>query len=270
MGIGADRFMFDGKSSYNDFNLLVCNFSTNSDDTTSAGSKFKKRTHYSPTLKKWIYYGYEYEEPLTFTFDVIKDPCRTSGDGEFSANDIQEITNWLMRTDGNKEFFLPNTVFWSHIRFFGTCTNIDMKKVGDEIIGLIITLETNAPFGYSELKEAEFSTHSEAQSTKTIYSFSKEEGKNFVNIKIRCDGNGDVIIKNNYGEMIIRNCVDGEIITIDGQTKVITTTVSTHKIYNDFNFQYLYIDKGNNYFEASGDDKFYVWITYRDIYKVGL
>lgn len=265
MGIRTDRFMFDGKNSYTDFNLLVCNIGKEEDDTTSAGSKFTKKTHYSHTLKKWIYYGYEYEEHLTFTFDVIKNPCKTSNEA-FTSNDIQSITNWLMRTDGDKEFYLPD----KNIRFFGTCTNIDIKSVGEKKIGLSITLETNAPFGYSDLKECELSNSSTAQSAKTIYSYSTEEGKNFVDIKIECFHDTNVIIKNDYGELTINNCVKGEVITINGETKVITSSVGTHKIYNDFNFQYLYIDKGNNYFEISGDDTFYVWITYRDIYKVGV
>lgn len=270
MGIRTDRFMFDGKNSYTDFNLLVCNIGKEEDDTTSAGSKFTKKTHYSHTLKKWIYYGYEYEEPLTFTFDVIKDPCKTSNKA-FTPTEIQEITNWLMRTDGDKKFVVLNSD-WVSIDYFGTCTNIDLRSVAGEIIGLTITLETNAPFGYSDLKEYKLPRGIEGgRRGLSAHTSSTEEGKIFVNLEIECTGDGTVYIQDEETgiEFIINNCVNGEIIKVDGETKIITSSVSSHKIYDDFNFQYLYVSR-----EIGGSfilkGYFTGTLSYRDIYKVGV
>ena len=41
--------------------------------------------------------------------------------------------------------------------------------------------------------------------------------------------------------MTIANCLADEVITIDGNTHSITTTKSSHDVYNDFNYDYFKI-----------------------------
>lgn len=66
-------------------------------------------------------------------------------------------------------------------------------------------------------------------------------------VEVRCRESGDLILTNEYTgtNMAIKNCTQGEVITVNGSTLDISSSESSHKLYNDFNFNYLKI--GNSY-----------------------
>lgn len=66
-------------------------------------------------------------------------------------------------------------------------------------------------------------------------------------VEVRCRESGDLILTNSYTgtNMVIKNCTEGEVITVNGSTLDISSSESSHKLYNDFNFNYLKI--GNSY-----------------------
>ena len=265
MAINADRFRFDGKYSDTDFGLIICGIGSDLDDTTSGGSKLEKNTYYSPIRKTWNYIGFKYSEPLEFTFDVIKKDCYNTGT-KLTRQDIEDIERWLIR-DGDKELVIYKEGY-EDVYFYGTFTNVDIKSIGGTDVGLSLTIQTNAPFGFSGMKTVSIG------SGTTVIDNSSEIGEICVDVDITCNSATNIIIQNTAtnDKVVFNNCVSGEKITIDGKTKIIKSSIDTHNIYDDFNFGYLHIrntyDRRDNYISVEGSAT--VTIKYQEIRKVGV
>ena len=87
-------FTYNGKSS-NEFNLAVAGFrvidiplNLKRTTTTSGMNKYRHKVNM---------YGINYDSVLGFTLQLIKDPCKYSGNDEmrFTRAEIREITAWL-------------------------------------------------------------------------------------------------------------------------------------------------------------------------------
>ena len=62
-------------------------------------------------------------------------------------------------------------------------------------------------------------------------------------ITINIDGDFEMYNENTNSRMVIKNCSVGEVITIDGDAKIISTSNDMHKstLHNDFNFEFFKI-----------------------------
>ena len=269
MAINADRFSFNNKHSDTDFSLVICGIGNELSDTTSGGSKFEINNYYSPISKCWKRIGYKYSEPLEFEFDVVKNTCN-GADESFSVNDIEQIERWLMRIDEDKPLILFKDGY-EQITFYGTFVSVDIKSVGGNDIGLSLKFQSNAPFGYGSKMMYSTSLNNK---TVIIEDTSTEIGEKCADLEIKCNSDTNVIITNSFNNetMEINNCVAGETIVIDGKTKIITSSVETHNIYDDFNFCYLHIGNSDttnqNTIVVQGDA--YILITHQPIRKVGV
>ena len=86
-----------------------------------------------------------------------------------------------------------------------------------------------------------------SSTVKKYIDISDEIGYIYPNLKITINQSGDLILENKSQncKTIIKNCVSGEVITIDGEAHIISSNKVAHKIYNDFNYSFFKI--GNNY-----------------------
>jgi hypothetical protein len=93
-------------------------------------------------------------------------------------------------------------------------------------------------------------------------------------MKITVNTNGNLDLYNSIEQrhMIINNCSAGEIITVDGEHKIISSSLTTHKIYNDFNWKYFRLansfNNRENLITSSIDCVFE--LQWREIRKVGI
>ena len=105
-----------------------------------------------------------------------------------------------------------------------------------------------------------------------IDDISHEEGYIYPHTEIVVNQNGDLTIHNaiENRDTIIKNCVAGEVITMD--YPVITSSISSHRIQNDFNWNFFRIA---NTFDNSRNDinvsiPCSIKIKYSPVVKVGL
>lgn len=262
MSINTCSFTYDGFNCIEDYDVFICWIAT-TQPNTSNGSKIEKITHYSPTSKQWKTSGFKYTEPLSFNFHIAK-----IDNTYLTADEIQKLQRWLKRMDEDKELKF-NQQGYEDIVFFGTFIESNIISSGGNNIGLDLTFQTNAPFGFSSLK----TYMQDPDGLIVVHDGSSEIGEICVNLNIYCNSDTDVIIKNSFNknEMVINNCKAGEEIEIDGNTKIITTSLSSHKIYDDFNFCYLKVGNGDdneNTITIIGDVT--VTLSYREIRKVGI
>ena len=103
-------------------------------------------------------------------------------------------------------------------------------------------METNKPFGYGQEQYVSW-TISDTTKTYVLSDMSDEIGSTYPSMKITINRDGDLFIYNDMEDctLEIKNCSVGEVITIDGDALIISTSLESHDISNDFNYTFLRI-----------------------------
>lgn len=252
--------------------FVLCEFSSNGGtQTVSNGSKVEFTT--APILRgnHWLLSGTQYKECLTATFSICKSPCLFDNEqlDEITVDEITRLSRWLCRKEF-KKFKLLNKDGYEPIFFEGSF-EIKRIKLYDKVVGLELTLITNRPFALCEtvVKTLNFTS---AGQTLVYRDISDEMGFIHVNTTITCNASGDLIIHNalESRDTIIKNCIYGEIITMN--YPIISSSVSAHKIQDDFNFNFFRIvntwDNPTNKITVSLPCK--IKFSYNPIRKVGI
>lgn len=117
-------------------------------------------------------------------------------------------------------------------------------------------METNKPFGYGQELSVSWDV-SDTTKTYVLSDMSDEIGYTYPSMVITCNRAGDLTIYNEMENctMVIKNVSVGEVITIDGTTHIIESSLDSHNIYDDFNFEFFRIgntiNNRNNRISAS-------------------
>ena len=231
-------FEYDGLL-LSDFGFMICNLDKSGGiDTSSVGSQITFST--TPTLKgvRHVLADTRYEECLTATFQICKNPCYFHGEGAYmNAEEVAELMRWLNR----KSFHKLRLDFEGYERaYFNGSFNADVVKFGSNVIGLSLTLTTDAPFAKGDIIYKKFNVT--ANQPVLFKDTSDEIGFIYPETKITCGQSGSLIISNEIEDdrtCVIDNCTSGEIITINYPT--ISTSVQSHKIADDFNYSFFRI-----------------------------
>lgn len=103
-------------------------------------------------------------------------------------------------------------------------------------------METNKPFGYGQEITVSWDI-SDIAKTYVLSDMSDEIGYTYPTMAITCNRAGDLSIHNETENctMVIKNVSEGEVITVDGSTGIIESSLDSHKIYDDFNFEFFRI-----------------------------
>lgn len=101
-------------------------------------------------------------------------------------------------------------------------------------------METDKPFGYGQEQSVSW-TFSDSNVSKILSDISDEIGYTYPTVIITIKRNGDLSLYNELENCttVIKNCKVGEVITLNGDTQIITTTYAGHDICNDFNYEFL-------------------------------
>lgn len=237
-------FEYDGQS-LSDFGFIICDFNSSSGaDIVSAGSNITFNTVPMHRGRKFGLAGTQYNECIQTVFHVCKDPD-SNEDMKISNDEYRELMRWLNRKEFLQFQVLYDDDYDGDACYFDASFNIGKIEINKILYGLELTMNTNRPFGYGDEKRDEWDISEPGQEFKFIDS-SDEIGYFYPNVSIVCMSDGDMSITNQTigRTMTIKNCVQGEIITIQGNEQIITSSVD-HALYDDFNFQFLQI--GNSY-----------------------
>ncbi len=239
----ACDFEYDGQY-LSDYGFIICNFGGTSDfDTVSAGSKITFNTVSRHRGKIHSLVGTQYDECITSTFQICKNPEKHS-DMHITNNEYRDIMRWLNRNE-----FLKFQVLYEDDReqdacFYEASFNIDKILINKVLYGLELTMETNKPFGYGqEITVSWDISNSDIAKTYVLSDMSDEIGYTYPTMVITCTKAGDLSIRNETENctMVIKNVSSGEVITVDGSTGIIESSMESHKIYDDFNFEFFRI-----------------------------
>lgn len=262
----AYDFEFDGHL-LSEFGFIICKFGSDGIETISNGSYITFNTVSSMNGSKYELTNSEYSDCLTATFQICKHPC-ISDNEEISLMELRDIMKWLNRKEFHK-FKILNDDYIN--LFFESSFNISKIEMNGKIYGLELEMFTNRPYALHEPVTITIKNLQE-NGEKRITSMSDEEGYIYPEMEISINEDGNLEIYNCLEDrtMRISNCKAGEIINI--KYPIIETSLSEHKIQNDFNWTFFRI--ANTFRNRANDIKISipctVKIKYSPIIKVGI
>lgn len=262
----ARDFSFDAKT-LSSMGFILCKFDSGGVETVD-GVQVTFNT--IPTLngQKHELISNVYEDCLETTLQICKYDC-LSDIQEITATDYRNISKWLLRHKFLKFKLLDD----EHIDIYYEVafTNINKIEIDGRLIGLELTLITNTPFALKEPKALVI--NNKIQNGKhSINDVSHEEGYIYPHTEITIVESGNLKIHNamENRDTYIKNCVAGEVITMD--YPIITSSLSTHNIQNDFNWNFFRV--ANTYDNSRNDLTISIPCTikikYSPIVKVGI
>lgn len=266
---GTD-FEYDGKR-LSDFGLMVLSFNGVNEDTSSSGTDItygQVRTAGGDTFNL---YSSTYESAYSLTFQIGKNPCKLLSQEEmyFSPIEASAIQAWLCQDIYCKFKILQDgyeKIYWN------ATFSSKQVLVNGRIVGLELTLFTDAPYAY--LEEIEIIKEVKKGKPFDIYSLSDETGNIRPYLEATMKESGEKFVLSNSLDSLtteVENVSENEIITFYGRTQNITSSLE-REIADDFNYHYPIIgntkDTRLNKYTSNLDCE--IKIKYSPIIKVGL
>ncbi|MCD8376869.1 MAG: hypothetical protein LUD69_07985 [Oscillospiraceae bacterium] len=259
----AYDFEYDGVT-LSDLGYTLCKFDSSGEETVTNGSQITFNTVSTLRGAKYELTSSEYSECITTTFQMCKDLCAFD-DLEISVSEMRELMSWLNRKRFHKFKLLDENNEYSSFYFEGSF-NISRIEMDDKVVGLELTLITNRPFALLEPVTVTIST------SGSFEDVSDEEGFIYPETTITLKASGNLTIYNVEEDRTtyIANCTSGEVITMN--YPVISSSLSSHEIQNDFNWNFLRV--ANTYEEhtntISSSLSCTIVMTYSPVVKIGL
>lgn len=252
----AFDFEYDGVK-LSDMGYMICRFGGEGDDTIATGSQITMNT--VPVLygRKHEFISSGYDSYIEATFQICKKICDGSELYEISVNEERQLMRWLNRMNYHKMVFLGDEY---KNYYFEATFNLASIVVNGVVCGIQLTMMTNRPYAIQDyVIRAEHTNESttiyyndvetEITTNNAFYLgiISDDEGILYPKkVEITCGSDGDLDIYNQTAgrHTIIKNCANGEVITLD--YPVITSSYADHAIQNDFNWNYFCFAKAFN------------------------
>jgi hypothetical protein len=232
MAIHADRYIFDGIPC-DSFNLTICSFDSQSGAEITDGVKINITTAKPPDSNKWYTYNRQYERPFEKSLQVMKKDGK-----EITVIEQEAINRWMMRNDDNHWLQFDQDGY-RDMYFNVQITESKPISVGGVDVGMEFKYVTDTPFGYSE---EHLVTYNVVDGTvKKFINSSMETGKLEPQITVTINSDCNFSIYNDIEDrtFTIKNCVAGEILTIDNENKVMKSSIQSHDICEDFNLKWF-------------------------------
>lgn len=239
-------FEYDGER-LSDFGFIVCKFDESGGvGRLSGGSKITFNRVSRNRGRKQTLLSTQFDETISTTISICKNPdIFEQPEMELTTYEIRDIMRWLNR----HEFLCFRPIYsedWCGTNFtLNASFNVEKITVAEKVYGLELTMFTDSPYAYGDEEKMCFDIS--PSSPYSIKDKNDEVGISYPKLKIICGESGKLKLCNELTGCIctIDNCVNNEVITIDNENKIISSSVSEHDIYNDFNYDFFSI--GNSY-----------------------
>lgn len=234
-------FEYDGQY-LSDYGFIICNFDGSSMETVSAGSAITFNKIPIHGGKKYNLTSTQYDECIQSTFSICKNPKIYKDNMQISNDEYRDIMRWLNRRQFLNFQLLGGDDYDGETCFYEASFNVSKIKIDEILYGMELTMETNKPFGYGQEQSVTWVV-SDPEKPYILSDISDEIGTTYPSMEILINANGDFSLYNEMENctMEIKNCTVGEKITIDGNSQIIQTSMDSHHIYDDFNFEFFRI-----------------------------
>lgn len=262
----AKDFEFNGKR-LSEFGCVIVNFGDKGLNTVDGAEiTFNTISSFNGAINYLT--SSVYESCLETTMQIAKYSCST-GVQEITATEHRNLVKWLSQ----KKFVKFKILDENHIDLYYNASVVSIGRIelDGRLMGLELNIITNSPHAFKEKRIISIN-NSIVDGKYSINDISHEEGYIYplTEITILEDGNLNIHNSIENRNTYIKNCISGEVITMD--YPVIQSSISSHDIQNDFNWNFLRIA---NTYENSRNDLTIslpcsIKIEYSPIVKVGL
>jgi hypothetical protein len=182
--------------------------------------------------------GAKYSGAISITFSICKEFDDVS-DPYVQQDEIRNIYRWLNRTEFCEFIPTPMDEYSNDvITYYGSFNVTSIEHCG-KTVGFELTFYSNRPFGLGqEIEEV----REVAANEEFLFNVNSDEvGILYPQLfEITLEEGGNFTLTNETENRItlINNCSAGEVVTLDCFNQIATSTASSHKLYNDFNFNF--------------------------------
>ena len=245
----ASNFEYDGRL-LSDLGFIVCRFDGAGSDDVEKGSEISFELASARNGARKYAAGASYKNTLSTTFQICKDPdFYKASEMEVTNEEFRMLGRWLNRSE-----FLWFRSF-DHCEpekkkpWFRASFTLSRIQIDGTTYGVELEMTTDSPFGYGDEITHELSFRSGSMSA-VITDKSDEIGDTYPEVTVTCRATGDLTLTDDITgcSCEIRNCHNGEIITMSGETMIITASRVTHDVANDFNYDFFHF--GNTFDET--------------------
>lgn len=258
-----ERFVFDGISC-DEYGIMCVTFSSSTMDTISAQ---QTNLETEKSIRGNIYHitSQEYSEPLTYTMQVVNRDL-----SPISAIQERALKKWLCQRNKYKLFCVLEKRY-ADIWFYANINNPKSIYVADTV-GLEFTITTNAPFGFSDIRDKKWIMDGN-DFIEDFYVDNDEEIPIYPDLTIAMVDSGTLTLVNQSvmdvpNTLTIDNCVTGEVITLECGYPFISSSITTHNVFDDFNKYWPYLIDGYN--RITVNKPCTLEFKYREYRKVGM
>jgi len=247
--LNAVDFEYDGQY-LSDFGFIICHFDGGAGlETVSAGAEITFNTVAKRRGKAFTLVSSQYDSCITTTFQICKNVCDNDDSMVITDDEYRDIARWLNRTEFCEFMVLyddENDAYRDPC-YFNAGFNLSRITIGDELFGIELTLETDSPFGYGPLVQRTYTITDSSGGDVTFTDPSDDIGYVYPDVVLTCSDSGAYNITNAMTGTVttITGCTSGEVITMQGEPMIITSSLSTHDIASSFNF--IFMKVGNTY-----------------------
>lgn len=261
-------FIFDEKK-LSDFGYILVDFDSPSDEYVV--SEISYETFKASNSDIWIRSSASYESPLSCTLSIMKNPCVFYDDIALTRGEVEELTRWLSRKQYKTFRFVESDD--SDPIYHEAKINIKCKKNNGQIIGLILEIETNRPYGYSPMPSVVMDVNKGNEIAINVsYDDEGDFYPDYMSVMLLEDGDLKIENKKYTNVTTIKNCVAGEEIVFNGKTLQISSSLK--RIFGDDECNYVFpkfvqvYGEDTNIFTFSLNCR--IIINYNSIRKVGM
>ena len=265
---------------FSSHNLLICYLQGGRGDEINVGNNLSVQQVKAVNSNTFYNVYASYNEVLQFDFEIAKLVCGVN-DYAMSDTEINDIMYWLNRKENHKLELIFDDNSFDDCYFNGTFTSINPIMVSDKVVGFHLTFLTDAPYSHLPAVEEyhQFTSPYEdgGEMVYDEFSFddtSNEEGYVYGVTTIVMLEDGDLRLRNLRDDepTVIKNCVSGETITLNGVIKYVSTDSNQHTtLSSDFNYRFPRIlnKRGNITNTFTSNLSCEMTIEYTPIRKVG-
>lgn len=150
MEVFGDDFWF-GKFHSQDYDLDLCSFQFDGDSEDDVFGIETKEVFVNDNPYS-IYQGQNYSFKLEGTITLMRSPCRHSGQKDLilSEHEFRAIMREITGARGYQWMKIVSSEVGENIWYKARVKGVKCQRIGGEVFGIVITVETNSYMGYSE------------------------------------------------------------------------------------------------------------------------
>lgn len=247
-------FTFNGKNSWDDFNLIIVDFDSSSGfEEPDTVQKLELTTERMGNNPKNVLINVKYENSLSFKIGICKSHCKND-DIEFTQTEVRNIHKWLI-SDEYLKLTIDSPKF-EGVFFNAIPINITPEIINDKIVGFVIEWQCDSPFGYETITN----TYTIENNEMTILFDNTTDdllnsGIIRPQITVKKSGTGEWYINNKTTNRIMKftQILNDETLHMDCENYVLVSDVKNHNLYNYFNRVWVEFISGINEIEIFGN-----------------